>query len=85
MHSHARTSAEIDDNVILYRSLLSLILSPEIARRSSQKRFNRVLKDQGTMKAGGPRITRMAAKIQSEKESFALICVIRGQIARRSA
>src|SRR5437870_9081523 len=37
MHSHARTSAKIDDNLILYRSLLPLILSPEIARRSSQK------------------------------------------------
>ena len=38
MHSHARTSAKIDDNLILYRSLLPLILSPEIARRSSQKK-----------------------------------------------
>src|SRR5947209_13905069 len=30
-------SAKIDDNLILYRNLLPLILSPEIARRSSQK------------------------------------------------
>ncbi len=37
MHSRAQTSTEIDDNVILYRSLLSLILSPEIERRSSRK------------------------------------------------
>jgi hypothetical protein len=35
MHSHARTSAENDDNP--YLPLLPLILSPESARRSSQK------------------------------------------------
>jgi hypothetical protein len=39
MHSHARTSAKTDATLVLSRSLLPLILSPEMARRSSQKKL----------------------------------------------
>ena len=41
MHSHARTSAKIDDNPIL--CIPPLLLSPEMARRSSQKKATRSL------------------------------------------
>jgi len=40
MHSHARTSAKIDATRFLCRRSASSYLSPEIARRSSQKKFN---------------------------------------------
>jgi hypothetical protein len=41
MHSHARTSAKTDATLVLSRTLLPLILSPETARQSSQKKLNR--------------------------------------------
>jgi hypothetical protein len=41
MHSHARTSAKIDATRFYVVVCFLLCLSPEIARRSSQKNFNR--------------------------------------------
>jgi len=39
MHSRAQTSTEIDYSSICYRIGFPLIVSPEMARRSSQKKF----------------------------------------------
>ena len=39
MHSHARTSAKIDATLSYVAIFFVLFLSPEIARRSSQKNF----------------------------------------------
>ena len=39
MHSHARTSAKIDATLSYVAVFFVLFVSPEIARRSSQKKF----------------------------------------------
>jgi hypothetical protein len=66
-----------------YIAVLPLILSPEIARRSSQKNFEpqitRIARMMRMTKIRGPRMTRTDTKIQSKEKSFALIRVIRGQ------
>jgi len=41
MHSHARTSAKTDATLFYVAVVFVLFLSPEIARRSSQKKLNR--------------------------------------------
>jgi hypothetical protein len=54
MHSHARTSTKIDTTLFYVAVFFVLFLSPEIARRSSQKKFE-------------PRITRIARMMRMTK------------------